>query len=88
MKKVEVGVLGATGTVGLELIRRLRDHPWFTIAEVGASEASVGGELNGLTLRSLSSEWTSPLLFSALPASVAGELDWVRREAAALLGIE
>lgn len=75
MKKVDVGVLGATGTVGLELIRRLRDHPWFTVAEVGASEASVGRDLDGLTLKSLDSDWTSPLLFSALPASVARGLE-------------
>ena len=37
MTKINVGILGATGTVGRELIRRLRDHPWFRVAEVGAS---------------------------------------------------
>jgi aspartate-semialdehyde dehydrogenase len=73
--KINVGVLGATGTVGLELIRRLRNHPWFSLAEVGASEASAGRELEGLVLKPLASDWTSPVLFSALPTSVAAELE-------------
>lgn len=75
MKKINVAILGATGTVGLELMHKLREHPWFTVTEVGASETSVGRELHGLTLRPLRSEWESPLLFSALPTAVARELE-------------
>lgn len=37
-----VAVLGATGAVGQTFIRLLDGHPWFTLAEVAASERSVG----------------------------------------------
>jgi aspartate-semialdehyde dehydrogenase len=37
-----VGILGATGAVGQTFIRRLADHPWFTVVEVAASERSAG----------------------------------------------
>jgi len=38
----QVGILGATGAVGQTFIRLLADHPWFTVAEVAASEQSAG----------------------------------------------
>mmetsp|Transcript_268 Transcript_268/g.513 ORF Transcript_268/g.513 Transcript_268/m.513 type:complete len:358 (+) Transcript_268:101-1174(+) len=41
-KKLKVGILGATGTVGQKFILLLQNHPWFEIAELGASEASAG----------------------------------------------
>ena len=37
-----VGILGATGAVGQRMIEHLADHPWFTIAELAASERSTG----------------------------------------------
>ncbi|MBA3671783.1 MAG: aspartate-semialdehyde dehydrogenase, partial [Gemmatimonadaceae bacterium] len=40
--KIPVAVLGATGAVGQSFVRLLADHPWFTIAELGASERSAG----------------------------------------------
>lgn len=41
-KKVKVGVLGATGTVGQRFITLLANHPWFTIHALGASPRSAG----------------------------------------------
>lgn len=38
----DVGVLGATGMVGQQVIRRLEGHPWFRVAWLGASERSAG----------------------------------------------
>lgn len=37
-----VAVLGATGAVGQTFVRLLADHPWFELAELGASERSAG----------------------------------------------
>jgi len=37
-----VGILGATGAVGQTFVRRLADHPWFTVTDVTASERSQG----------------------------------------------
>lgn len=41
-KKIEVGVLGATGMVGQQFINQLRNHPWFELTYLGASERSAG----------------------------------------------
>ena len=40
--KLRVALLGATGMVGQQLIRMLRDHPWFEVAVVAASANSAG----------------------------------------------
>jgi len=40
--KIEVGILGATGTVGQRFLQLLEDHPWFTATWLGASDRSVG----------------------------------------------
>lgn len=42
MRRIKVGILGATGSVGQRFVDLLRDHPWFEIAEVYASERSAG----------------------------------------------
>lgn len=42
MKKLRVGILGATGMVGQRFITLLHDHPWFEIAAVAASPRSEG----------------------------------------------
>lgn len=40
--KIEVGILGATGTVGQRFITLLADHPWFEVTFLGASDRSAG----------------------------------------------
>ncbi|MFP3190174.1 MAG: aspartate-semialdehyde dehydrogenase [Thermoproteota archaeon] len=40
MGKIKAGILGATGLVGQTFIYLLKDHPWFEITEVAASEKS------------------------------------------------
>lgn len=57
-----VGILGATGAVGQTFIRRLADHPWFTVSEVAASERSAGKTYREAV------NWLSG---SAIPAGVA-----------------
>jgi len=41
-KRIDVGVLGATGMVGQQFIRQLTSHPWFRPVWLGASERSEG----------------------------------------------
>jgi aspartate-semialdehyde dehydrogenase len=90
-ERIDVGVLGATGTVGERLVRLLHGHPWFRLTEVGASERSAGsrlgtliasneqgplpGEIAELPVRSLEGSWRAPLLLSALPSDIARELE-------------
>ena len=42
MKKLRVGVLGATGMVGQRFVSLLADHPWFEVTTVAASPSSAG----------------------------------------------
>jgi aspartate-semialdehyde dehydrogenase len=88
---IPVGVLGATGTVGQELVRLLAGHPWFRLAELGASPASAGRpyveavrwrlpvpipeDAAGLVVKDVHGPWESRLLFSALDPDVAGPLE-------------
>ncbi|MEK7192436.1 MAG: aspartate-semialdehyde dehydrogenase [Patescibacteria group bacterium] len=42
IKKLKVGILGATGTVGQKFIVLLKNHPWFEITALAASPQSRG----------------------------------------------
>lgn len=91
MGKIKVGILGATGSVGQKFIELLTDHPWFEIAELGASERSAGktygeaanwilaseldNEIAKIKVKNCEHEFQSKILFSALDASVAGEIE-------------
>lgn len=57
-----VAILGATGAVGQTFIRLLDGHPWFRVAEVAASERSVGKAY---------SEAATSWLEGVMPADVA-----------------
>jgi aspartate-semialdehyde dehydrogenase len=90
-KKIDVGILGATGTVGQQFVALLADHPWFRVSWLAASERSAGQRYGDLAWRlptrqpadaaalrvsSLDQVADAPsFLFSALDASVAGEAE-------------
>lgn len=42
MKKIPVGILGATGMVGQRFMTLLKNHPWFEVVCVAASPKSAG----------------------------------------------
>ncbi|MEJ5292719.1 MAG: aspartate-semialdehyde dehydrogenase [Candidatus Methanosuratincola sp.] len=42
MGKIKVGILGSTGSVGQRYVNMLRDHPWFEVVALSASDASAG----------------------------------------------
>ncbi len=64
MKKIPVGVLGATGMVGQQYIRLLAEHPYFEVTHVAASPASAGKKYRD----ALRSGW---LVVGELPAHIA-----------------
>ena len=41
MKKIKIGILGATGVVGQNYIKLLQNHPWFQIIDLAASPRSA-----------------------------------------------
>jgi aspartate-semialdehyde dehydrogenase len=89
--KMEVGILGATGMVGQQFVEFLQGHPWFDVKWLGASDRSAGkkyGEatnwrLGGVMPESLADLTVAEcrpghaphLIFSALDASVAAEIE-------------
>jgi aspartate-semialdehyde dehydrogenase len=89
--EIPVAVLGATGMVGQRFVQLLADHPWFEVTALAASEASCGRayaeachwllptpmprEVEDLEVQPLHAALDSPLVFSALPASVAGPVE-------------
>jgi aspartate-semialdehyde dehydrogenase len=42
MKKLAVGIVGATGIAGQQFVVALQDHPWFQITRLAASSRSAG----------------------------------------------
>jgi aspartate-semialdehyde dehydrogenase len=91
MSKIEVGILGATGSVGQKFIQLLDNHPFFKVVEVAASDRSAGkkyseavnwflaspipSDVAGLTVQTCEPKLKSRLVFSALDASIAGEIE-------------
>ena len=89
--RIPVAVLGATGAVGQTFVRLLHGHPWFELVEVAASERSAGRayaeatrwlegampeRVAGLAVRACApGEVTAPIVFSALDAGAAGEIE-------------
>lgn len=89
-KRIDVGVLGATGLVGQRIVARLAGHPWFNLAWVAASERSEGRRYGDIpwrldeprpdAARDLIVEAPAPgraphVVFSALDAAVAGDIE-------------
>ncbi len=91
MKTFRVGVLGATGTVGQQIIHRLRAHPWFRVTALAASERSAGKryaevvrwriaepmpmEIGELRVQPLEANLDCDFCLSALDSSVAGPVE-------------
>lgn len=99
--RIPVAVLGATGAVGQTFIRLLDGHPWFTVAEVAASERSAGrpyrdavqwleGELPSdvarLTVQPCDpASVRSSVVFSALDSAAAGDVEPAFAQAGAMV---
>jgi aspartate-semialdehyde dehydrogenase len=89
--RIPVAVLGATGAVGQRFIQLLAHHPWFEIAAVAASERSAGrpyaeaanwvipGDppswVGEMVVQPLKPDLSARIVFSALPGSVAREIE-------------
>ena len=89
--KTPVGILGATGSVGQKFVELLADHPWFEITAIAASDRSAGksyGEavnwfqtsalpehVAEMTILPCEPDLDCRIVFSALDASVAGEIE-------------
>ncbi len=91
MKKVKVGILGATGAVGQRFVQLLENHPWFEVTALCASEKSAGksyqeaaawrmpteipAKIKNLKVKPCEPDFEAKLVFSGLDSSVAGEIE-------------
>src|SRR5512143_104014 len=96
-KRIPVSILGATGLVGQRLVQMLADHPWFQVTTLAASDNSAGKRYADAARWHLGSDmpayaremvvqpcetiFDTPLVFSALPSDVAGEIEANFRQA-------
>jgi aspartate-semialdehyde dehydrogenase len=90
-KRIDVGVLGATGMVGQQFIRQLTGHPWFRPVWLAASERSEGksyaeaatwrlasqmpDDLRGTRVDACTPGRGPQLMFSALDANAAKDIE-------------
>jgi aspartate-semialdehyde dehydrogenase len=91
MKKVEVGILGATGMVGQRFVSMLEHHPWFEAAWLAASDRSAGkkyveacswrlrepmpSRARDMAVHECKPGNAPQLIFSSLDSKVAGEAE-------------
>jgi len=91
MKKLEVGILGATGMVGQRFVSLLEHHPWFEVRWLAASEKSAGKTyeeacnwrlreplpqaVRHLPVNDCRPGRAPQLVFSSLDSRVAGEIE-------------
>ena len=90
-EKIPVGILGATGSVGQKFVQLFSNHPWFEVVVLAASHRSAGkpygkvvnwiqntplpDSIAKLTVQDTASELPVNVLFSALDAKVAQEVE-------------
>jgi aspartate-semialdehyde dehydrogenase len=91
VKRIDVGILGATGMVGQQFIRQLAGHPWFNPVWLGASERSEGkpyadaatwrlssqmpDAVRGMRVHACTPGDAPQLMFSALDAQAAKDIE-------------
>ena len=91
MKKLKVGILAATGSVGQRFVEHLIDHPWFEIGALTGSSRTAGrpygegvhwlldgdvpAEVADMIVQSTKPNLDVDLIFSALPTSEALETE-------------
>ena len=91
IKKIPVGILGATGMVGQKFVEMLTNHPWFEITALAASEKSQGKKyqdamrwlmpteldpkIAAMKVHHCQPNLPCKVVFSGLDSSVAGEIE-------------
>ena len=89
--KIPVGILGATGIVGQRFVQMLEHHPWFEVGWLAASDRSEGRgyadavrwrlrtaipeSVAKMTVSPAKPEGAPKVIFAALDASIASELE-------------
>ncbi|MBC7927281.1 MAG: aspartate-semialdehyde dehydrogenase [Bryobacteraceae bacterium] len=90
--RIEVGVLGATGMVGQHFAKFLKQHPWFELTWVGASDRSTGKLYREATSWRLEGDVPSAVanltVQACEPSATAPKLMFSATDASVATGIE
>src|ERR1700755_2255103 len=89
--KIQVGIVGATGTVGQRFIQLLENHPWFEVTWLAASDRSSGKKyadaakwrldtplpdrIARMTVSPAEPDNAPRIIFAALDADIAREME-------------
>lgn len=81
MKKLRVGILGASGMVGQRFIQLLENHPWFEVVAVAASPRSAGKTYSVAVSGKWKMDIPIPVRVSRLQVkSVEGDLENIAKQ--------
>src|SRR6266852_5789364 len=90
--KIQVGIVGATGTVGQRFIQLLENHPWFEVSWLSASDRSAGKKYSDATTWRLATPLTARVaaltVNSASPAKDTPKLIFAALDSTAAREIE
>lgn len=79
MKKIPVGILGATGMVGQQYVQLLANHPWFDVCFLASSDSSAGKSYQ----EAVSGRWhldaPVPNCFKDLPVHRIDEIELAKK---------
>jgi len=89
--KLRAGILGSTGLVGQRLALLLKDHPWFEVTVLAASDKSTGKNyeescswrlpnpmpeyIKSILVKPVEPNLDCDFVFSSLPSNIAGEIE-------------
>jgi len=79
-KKLEVGIIGATGMVGQRLITLLDQHPWFQVACLAASPRSAGNKYADLMVDRWVMDTLLPERIGNMVVLDAADIDQVKEQ--------
>lgn len=77
--KLKVGIVGATGMVGQQLIRMLKEHPWFEVSVLAASASSAGKTYGESVKGRWFMEFPLPDAIAKIQVTDAADLDAVTK---------
>ncbi len=80
MKKLRVGILGATGMVGQRFVSLLEGHPWFDVTVVAASPRSAGRKYDEAVLGKWAMKTPIPPAIAEMIVLDVNEVDKIKKQ--------
>ena len=79
MRKITVGILGATGMVGQQYLQLLSNHPWFDVCFLASSELSAGKSYGEAVLERWHMNTPIPQRFLNMPVHRMDDMEQAKK---------